>query len=210
MKSYIELIQEELIDFKKLLLEKYYLINITETECLVLLRLYEYSKTKNNNLNINEICQKMSLDKDELSNIIAGLVSKGFITLKISDEESDSFLEEFSLEDTFKELAYAIDSEEKKVDKDNLSEKVKTILRLLEKKNNKLLSPFEMELVRKWIYEYQYDMDIIKEEIEKTFKTRNPSVSLVDRNLYAKTRESISSDDVETAQEILKRIYGKK
>lgn len=210
MKSYIELIKEGIIDFKKLLLNKYFLINITETECLVLLRLYEYSKSKNNCLNITEISQKMSLDKDELSNIVAGLVSKGFITLSISDSENEFFLEEFSLEETYKELAYVVDLEERKNDKDTLSEKVKTILRLLEQKNNKLLSPFEIEIVRKWVYEYQYDINIIKEEVEKTFKQRNPSVSLVDRNLFARTRETINADDVETAQEILNRMYGKK
>lgn len=210
MKSYIELIKEGIIDFKKLLLDKYFLINITETECLVLLRLYEYSKSKNNCLNITEISQKMSLDKDELSNIVAGLVSKGFITLSISDSENEFFLEEFSLEETYKELAYVVNLEERKNDKDNLSEKVKTILRLLEQKNNKLLSPFEIEIVRKWVYEYQYDINIIKEEVEKTFKQRNPSVSLVDRNLFARTRETINADDVETAQEILNRMYGKK
>ena len=41
MKSYFDLIKNNVIDFEKTLLEKYYEIGLTETECLVLLRLYQ-------------------------------------------------------------------------------------------------------------------------------------------------------------------------
>ena len=67
-----------------------------------------------------------------------------------------------------------------------------------------------MQTVQKWFFEYKYDFELIKEQIEKTYKNKNASVSIVDRQLFAKSRETLTSDEIEAAQEILKRKYGKK
>ena len=210
MKSYVDLMKENIIDFGSLLLDKYYLLNLNETECIVLYKLNKYSKEVNNILNLSYLEKKMNLDTNQLGNVIAGLVSKGFITLKMSDDEKGTFLEEFSLEDAFKELSYILEDGEKKAINDQVNNDIKMVLKMLESKNNKPLSPIEMQIIQKWFYEYKYDLELIKEQIEKTYKNKNASISIVDRQLFAKSRESITSDEIEVAQEILKRKYGKK
>lgn len=210
MKSYVDLMKENIIDFGNLILEKYYLLNLNEIECMVLYKLNKYSKEVNNILNLSDLEKKMKLDINQLGDVLAGLVSKGFVTLKMSDDEKGTFLEEFSLEDAYKELSYVLENGERKIENDQINKDFKEILKLLESKNNKPLSPIEMQTVQKWFFEYKYDVELIKEQIEKTYKNKNASVSIVDRQLFAKSRETLTSDEIEAAQEILKRKYGKK
>lgn len=210
MKSYVDLMKENIIDFGNLILEKYYLLNLNEIECMVLYKLNKYSKEVNNILNLSDLEKKMKLDINQLGDVLAGLVSKGFVTLKMSDDEKGTLIEEFSLEDAYKELSYALENGERKIENDQVNKDFQEVLKLLESKNNKPLSPIEMQTVQKWFFEYKYDFELIKEQIEKTYKNKNASVSIVDRQLFAKSRETLTSDEIEAAQEILKRKYGKK
>ena len=210
MKSYVDLMKENIIDFGNLILEKYYLLNLNEIECMVLYKLNKYSKEVNNILNLSDLEKKMKLDINQLGDVLAGLVSKGFVTLKMSDDEKCTLIEEFSLEDAYKELSYVLENGERKIENDQVNKDFQEVLKLLESKNNKPLSPIEMQTVQKWFFEYKYDFELIKEQIEKTYKNKNASVSIVDRQLFAKSRETLTSDEIEAAQEILKRKYGKK
>lgn len=210
MKSYVDLMKENIIDFGNLILEKYYLLNLNEIECMVLYKLNKYSKEVNNILNLSDLEKKMKLDINQLGDVLAGLVSKGFVTLKMSDDEKGALIEEFSLEDAYKELSYVLENGERKIENDQVNKDFQEVLKLLESKNNKPLSPIEMQTVQKWFFEYKYDFELIKEQIEKTYKNKNASVSIVDRQLFAKSRETLTSDEIEAAQEILKRKYGKK
>ena len=210
MKSYVDLMKENIIDFGNLILEKYYLLNLNEIECMVLYKLNKYSKEVNNILNLSDLEKKMKLDINQLGDVLAGLVSKGFVTLKMSDDEKGTLIEEFSLEDAYKELSYVLENGERKIENDQVNKDFQEVLKLLESKNNKPLSPIEMQTIQKWFFEYKYDFELIKEQIEKTYKNKNASVSIVDRQLFAKSRETLTSDEIEAAQEILKRKYGKK
>ena len=210
MKSYVDLMKENIIDFGNLILEKYYLLNLNEIECMVLYKLNKYSKEVNNILNLSDLEKKMKLDINQLGDVLAGLVSKGFVTLKMSDDEKGTLIEEFSLEDAYKEVSYVLENGERKIENDQVNKDFQEVLKLLESKNNKPLSPIEMQTVQKWFFEYKYDFELIKEQIEKTYKNKNASVSIVDRQLFAKSRETLTSDEIEAAQEILKRKYGKK
>ena len=205
MKSYVDLMKENIIDFGNLILEKYYLLNLNEIECMVLYKLNKYSKEVNNILNLSDLEKKMKLDINQLGDVLAGLVSKGFVTLKMSDDEKGTLIEEFSLEDAYKELSYVLENGERKIENDQVNKDFQEVLKLLESKNNKPLSPIEMQTVQKWFFEYKYDFELIKEQIEKTYKNKNASVSIVDRQLFAKSRETLTSDEIEAAQEILKR-----
>lgn len=210
MASYVELMKENIIDFGKLLLEKYYLLKLDEVECMVLYKLDKYSKKYNNLLNLSELEKTMHLDKDRLGDVIASLVSKGYITLKMSEDDNGAFIEEFSLEDTYKELSYVIDNDKATIVKNEINDNITKLLKVLESKNNKPLSPIEVEIIRKWFYEYKYDIEMINEEINRVSKYKIFSISSIDRNLYTRSKETITDDDITSAQEILKRKYGKK
>lgn len=207
MRTYIDLIKEEIIDFKKLLLEKYYLLSLNETEAFVVMRLYERSKFTNT-LVIPEIVKKMSIKEDELGDIIAKLVAKGLLTLTICDE-NDTFTEEFSLEETYKELAYLLENNDKVKEKNEQSIMMKNLVKKIELVSNRQLSPFEYEIIRKWVYEYKYDIGLIESLIIKSSKLKKITCEMIDRMLYAETHSTVTEDDVRKAQELLEKKYGK-
>lgn len=207
MKSYVDLIKEGIIDFKSLLLEKYYLLSLSEKETLLLLRLYERSKNTNTLL-ISELAKKMTIKEDEIGNVITGLVTKGFVNLSICDE-NNSFIEEFSLEDTYHELAYLLENDDQRMEKNDQSLKMKSIAKKVELICNKQLSPFEFEIIRKWIYDYRYDITAIEEAIVKVSKLKKPSPELIDRTLYADANSDVTTDDIKKTQELLQKKYGK-
>lgn len=208
MKSYYDLIREGIIDFKTQLLEHYSSINLDEIECLIIYKLYQYEKENDNSLNINKIASKMSLSIDELSNIIASLVSKGYIELK-ADENSEIFREEYSINPTIKELAYYLENGDKLTLTDETGELVKKTVTELEKILNKPLSPFELQTVSKWFYECKYEYSLIEEELKKLSFAKFPNINLLDRNLKASKDNSLTENDIIRLQEALKKKYGK-
>ena len=131
MKSYVDLMKENIIDFGNLILEKYYLLNLNEIECMVLYKLNKYSKEVNNILNLSDLEKKMKLDINQLGDVLAGLVSKGFVTLKMSDDEKCTLIEEFSLEDAYKELSYVLENGERKIENDQVNKDFQEVLKLL-------------------------------------------------------------------------------
>ena len=155
MRSYLDLIKEGIIDFQKILLDKYYILGLNESECLVLLRLYQNSNKTNkdlkNILDLTQLKKTTSLDQDALGDIVAKLVSKGFITLNI-DESNGTFTESYSLEDTYKELAYVLENNDVvKVDNETSIQMKKTV-KNIEVIVKKMLTPFELEMIKKWYY----------------------------------------------------------
>ncbi len=213
MRSYLDLIKEGIIDFQKILLDKYYILGLNESECLVLLRLYQNSNKTNkdlkNILDLTQLKKTTSLDQDALGDIVAKLVSKGFITLNI-DESNGTFTESYSLEDTYKELAYVLENNDVvKVDNETSIQMKKTV-KNIEVIVKKMLTPFELEMIKKWYYDYKYEQEKIINAIAKVSKMKSPSVQAIDRVLYSDTHTSIDENDISKAQEILKRKYGKK
>lgn len=213
MRSYLDLIKEGIIDFQKILLDKYYILGLNESECLVLLRLYQNSNKTNkdlkNILDLTQLKKTTSLDQDALGDIVAKLVSKGFITLNI-DESNGTFTESYSLEETYKELAYVLENNDVvKVDNETSIQMKKTV-KNIEVIVKKMLTPFELEMIKKWYYDYKYEQEKIINAIAKVSKMKSPSVQAIDRVLYSDTHTSIDENDISKAQEILKRKYGKK
>lgn len=213
MRSYLDLIKEGIIDFQKNLLDKYYLLGLSEAECLVVLRLYQYSDKLNkdfkNVLDLTQIKKTTSLDQDTLGNIIAKLVAKGFLTLTI-DDTNGSVIETYSLEDCFKELAYLLENNDVVKIDNEVSLQMKQTVKNVELIVKKMLTPFEIEMIKKWYYDYKYEQDKILNAITKVSKMKSPSVQAIDRVLYSDSHTSIDETDISKAQEIIKRKYGKK
>lgn len=206
MKSYFDLIKNNVIDFEKTILEKYYELGLTETECLVLLRLHQYKVNGSSELNLQEIVKKLSISTDELGEVIMQLVNKDFVNLSYDEESHD--LEQFSLDGTYKQLGYVFEGNDKEDKEKNLSIMMKQTLQVLENKLNKMLTPLEISIVKKWFYDYNYSLDIINEEIEKVLSRKVKSVNIIDRALYARMKDNSTDSDVAKAKELFDKLYG--
>ena len=206
MKSYFDLIKNNVIDFEKTLLEKYYELGLTETECLVLLRLYQYKLNVSSELNSSEIVKKLSISTDELGEVIMCLVNKDFVSLEYDETKSD--LETFTLDGTFRQLGYVFEGNDSEDNEKKMAIAMKQTLQVLENKLNKVLTPLEVSIVKKWFYDYHYNIDIINEEIEKVLARKVKSVNIIDRALFARMKDTSSDDDALKAKELFDKLYG--
>lgn len=202
MKSYYDLLKNNLIDFNRVLLDNYSKLNINETECLVLYHLKSLIDT--NSFDINKLVGKMTLTDNEISEVIFNLVNKGFITIQLNDG-----VEEYSLDNTYKILGYMFENTEQAEITTQVAIDMKMTIASLEQILKKILTPNEIVVVKKWFYDYKYDLNLIKEEIERVKTKKTASVNMIDRGLFAKTR--VVEDDEETLQALnaFKTKYGK-
>lgn len=209
MKSYYDLIKQNVINFRKALLDKYYELGLNETECIVLIRLQEYSINVNNELNSQEIVKKLSISVDELGEVLINLVNKDFVSLSY-DPNNQGSLEIFSLDGAYRQLGYVFEGNDTEDSEKTKAIEMKQTLQVIEKKLNKMLTPLEVSIVKKWFYDYNYKLDIINEEIEKVCARRVKSVNIIDRELFARTKEKTSDDDALKAKELFDKLYGTK
>ena len=92
--------------------------------------------------------------------------------------------------------------------KDSLNTDVAKIVSLLEKEFQKILTPLELELVHKWIYDDKFSYDKVYNAILETLKLKKKTVQSVDMFLNKKDNsESKSSND--GLQDLFNQVYGK-
>ncbi|MBO4667190.1 MAG: DnaD domain protein [Bacilli bacterium] len=206
MKSYYDLIKDNVIDFEKTLLEKYYELGLTETECLVLLRLHQYKLNGSSELNSTEIVKKLSISTDEFGEVVMHLINKDFVSIVYDSEKSD--LETFYLDGTYRQLGYVFEGNDKDDNEKMIAISMKQTLQVLENKLNKILTPLEVSIVKKWFYDYHYDMAIINEEIEKVLGRKVKSVNIIDRALFARSKDNSTDEEAKKAKELFDKLYG--
>ena len=154
MKSYYELIKENLIDFEKVLIDNYYKIGLNETECLILLRLFQQSKKGNNILNADELIKKLSISSEKFTEVISGLVNRDFIELSLELDKNQSYTESFSLEGSYRQLGYVFEDKETKEEENTISIEMKQTMQYLEKQLGKMLTPLEINI---FSFRFSYD-----------------------------------------------------
>lgn len=208
MKSYYDLLKENIINFETVLLDHYFQLGLNETECIILLRLHQQLIKGNSSLKADEIIKKLSISSDIFTEIISGLVNRNFIELNLDLDENQIYNESFSLDGSYRQLGYIFEANETKEEENIISIEMKQTMQYLEKQLGKILTPLEINIVKKWFYDYKYPISLINEEIEKTLKRKTRSVSIIDRSLYAKTKEKLDDSDVSKAKELFDKLYG--
>lgn len=203
MKSYYELIQNNIIEFDKLIIEKYHLLGLDEASAIILIKLNYNMRRGETSLSLNKIAPTMSFPIEELSKRILSLVENGFISLVVKDGK-----ESFSLDQVYKRLAIIISDEDNIKEVASRNNDVKQVVKVLEKEFNKILSSIEREIVNKWIYEYMFSMDEIMEAINDALKYKNRGINYIDKVLYRRHNKDEQSENVSTSeiQELFRKV----
>ena len=145
----------------------------------------------------------MTLSDNEASEVILSLVNKGFISIQLNNG-----VEEYSLDDTYRILGYLFETTEQSEISSAVAIEMKKTIATIEQKFKRILSPMDITVIKKWFYDYKYDVTIINEEIEKASKKKTASVSMVDRALFARTRDNAIDEETLKALEQFKKKYG--
>lgn len=202
MSKFYMLIKNNLIDFDKLLIEKYYLLGLDEVELVILIKLNKLLNS-GNKFSIEYLCNNMTVDKEVISDKLVTLINNQFITLKLVNKN-----EIYSLDDTFKKLASLLEGEEIEEQDEDDKNLVAIIVSMLEREFKKILSPLELELVSKWIYDDKFSYDEINDAILETLKFKKKNIQNVDMILNRKENNNQNTPN-EGLQDLFNQVYGK-
>lgn len=202
------LIKDDIISFDKLMIEKYHLLGLDETDAIVLIRLNDLLKRGERSLSLEKIAPTMKIKTEELGMRIVDLVTKGFITLELSSVDAK---EVFSLDETYRRLVFLLEAEDEDLKDEAVKRKIKATVSLLERELKKTLSPLELEMVNRWYLEGKYSDEDIEAAILKALKYKNRGVAFIDRSLAAskKKAEKEPLPEGENIMDLFKKVYAK-
>lgn len=202
MSQYYELIKKELIDFDKILIDKYNLLELNETETMILLKLHRLLKDDNKKLDAELLEPLMSIDKMKISRFMVDLVQKGFLTLSIDKDGNESF----SLDETYKRISNIIDRKEENEIKQKEVKLAKKVVNLIEQEFKQSVSPIDLEIINHWLIVEKYDYEKIKEAVYKAVKSRKFAVKYVDVMLTQKNTVK-KEEKLEDLQDLFNNVY---
>lgn len=202
------LIKDDIISFDKLMIEKYHLLGLDETDAIVLIRLNDLLKRGERSLSLEKIAPTMKIKTEELGMRIVDLVTKGFITLELSSVDAK---EVFSLDETYRRLVFLLEAEDENLKDEAVKRKIKATVSLLERELKKTLSPLELEMVNRWYLEGKYSDEDIEAAILKALKYKNRGVAFIDRSLAASKKEAEKEPlpEGENIMDLFKKVYAK-
>lgn len=202
MSNYYMLLQNDIIDFDKLLLEKYSLLGLDEVEVIILIKLNKLLKS-GNKFSITHLSKNMTVPEDIIRNKLVTLINNQFITLQLINKN-----EIYSLDDTYKRLSNLLDNLNDETNNNAFDADIVKVVVLLEKEFKKMLSPLDSEMVHKWIKEDKFSYDKIYDAVLETLKHNKKSIQYVDIILNKKTTETKNSSN-EGLQNLFNQVYGK-
>ncbi len=187
------LLEEDIIDFNKLILKNYKTIGLSEIEAFVLIELNNLKKRGVTVIIPSKIVKKLTIKETEVLEILDELMQKKYITFRLIKQANGKETEVFSLENTIK---MAIDVYIEKIkdevlndDKiyDSLDEEIAD---LISTQFQKQLKPSDIELIQKWIHEDGYTKENIKNAVLFAIKANKSTLSYIDGVLLQMTKTS--------------------
>lgn len=209
-----KLISSGVISFNDTLIENYQLIGLSELESMILLKLSNYSKTKNSYLCVSDLKKEVTISEEELSNLIFSLVQKGYINLSMNNLGT----EEFSLDPTYEKLGNLLN--ELKIASDcnpnedvnalnNREELIRKLAMYIEATLSRCANEQDLQYINMWV-DKNYTFDEMKDAILESAKAKKAHIKYADAVLTSRhqVRESVEPDP--EIQRLLQNVYVKK
>ncbi|MBN2504743.1 MAG: DnaD domain protein [Bacilli bacterium] len=194
-----KLIEEDIIDFNKLILKNYRLIGLTEIEAFVVIELHQQMRQGNTFLNPTKIAKNVTISKDELLEILDNLIKRQYLTIRLKKTKSGKETEIFHMDET---IAKIISSYHKSMRDDIINQpkqyatNAEEIVDLIETQFQKQLTPLEIEIIQKWLDEDKFDILEIKNALLDAIKANKFSLSYVDGILVKRKAKSKNENKV--------------
>lgn len=190
------LIKDNLLDFDKLIKKNYRNIGLTEIEAFFLMELYALKEKGIKSLNPKNLTKNMSLSENDVTDLLDSMMQRNYLSFDIKENNKGKMTESFSLDQTIKKI---IDYYKNRIDKGivNTTKKHETdeneIADILETQLQRQLKPLEVEVIIKWIKEYNYSKEKIKDAIIDAVKAGKITISYIDGILLKKKQNKDTS-----------------
>ena len=178
-----------MIDFDKLILEKYFCLDLDEVDTIILIKINELIKYKKI-LDANSIASKMSIDVNQVSKRIVGLVERGYVSIEIGEKG-----EIVNIDGIYNRLATLLDRDDANNEASAKTSVVKKVAEDFAAYFNKTPSAMDLQMINHWVIDDDYSYEEIKEAIEACAMKKKMSSRFVDAYLMEITKEEDNKID---------------
>lgn len=199
------LIKNNLIDFDKIMIDKYHLLGLNETDAIILIKLNRLLKIGKTKLESKDLEPTMSLTLNTISKRIVEMVKNGLITLSLSNVDSS---EVFSLDETYKKLSNILENDDLESFELRSNNLTKEIVALIENEFSKVLTPLDLEIVNDWVHVDKFSFEKIEEAVKTAKRNKRMNIKYVDVFLNQKPEPKHNNVD-SNLQELFNDVYGK-
>lgn len=178
-----KLIEEEILDFDKLLKTTYREIGLNEIEVFFLMELNSLKNKGITSITPDIITDNLSIDHFQATDLLDSMMQREYLSFEIKENEEGKTTESFSLDQTILKLIeyykHKIEEDIIKTDSSPQADEGE-IAEILEVQLQRQLKPLEVEVIIKWVTEYNYDISAIKSAIIESVKAGKTSISYID------------------------------
>lgn len=204
MNSIAKLIKSKTISFNEMLIRYYHKLSLSEVETMILMLLYIQQDEENAVLSSETLKNKVSINEQELSIVLVGLVQKGHIELLINNEGKETF----SLDNLIAKLGEVVETSSNKTE-ENDEIKINEIVAYVEKCFQKILNSNDLIIINHWL-SLNYSIEEIKDAILVSLKAKKMHLKYVDAILANKHREREKVTEIdEDIKNMLETVYVK-
>ncbi|KXT29291.1 secA [Candidatus Phytoplasma oryzae] len=199
------LYEEGYLNIEKILMKEYLNLNLEIKELFILLLLFvHYYQKKFSSL---EFSEKIKLSKNKIEIILEKLMKKDFFTI-LQKKKNDKIIEILNLDNTFFKLEKFFSQKKNIFQEEEKKKKIQETIENLEKLKGKILSGFELEIVKSWYFKKKYSHKNIQLSIKKAFLYQKSNLNYIEKILNDNQKNSLKKYDFQT-DEILHKIFKK-
>lgn len=179
------------------LLTNYKLLGLNETEVMLLMQIHRFIFNENEFPTPAELSSFLTIDEQECSQVLRGLIQKGVLTIEQTKNEQGKLGEVYSL-DPLWEKVFTAEEPDKEPEEG-------TLFILFEQEFGRPLSPFEIETVNVWLDEDNLDTPLVKAALREAVLMGKLNFKYIDRILREWKRKGIQT--VEQARSASKSFH---
>ena len=201
-----QIYEEYGLPIEKIINKEYKKLGLKIAEAMVLLALFSIYERRRT-FSINAISKRVEYDKDEIAKLINSLEEKGFFSVILETTSDGKERESFSLDPAFKKINDLILKNYNDKKQELAATHIGDMIVLLENRLGRVLSAYEMELLRNWYLNDNLTHDKIEVTIKKEVASNRFSINHLDRILMATPIQDLEVDPKTAA--FLDQLYKK-
>lgn len=202
MNSIAKLIKAKTIDFTQVLIKHYKAIGLNETTAVIVAKLYYLADENDNFLELEKLAKEVTINIEELSDLVIDLVNKGYIELTLDNNGKETF----TLDGVIEKLGVVLDKGSSDELLDERKEKLSLIVSYVETTFSRICSAADLIIINAWL-DNNYDYEDIKSAVFRAFQLGKYNLKYADAILASKASHQ-AKPEIEVDEELKALLDG--
>lgn len=181
MNNIAKLIKAKTIDFTQVLIKHYKAIGLNETTAVIVAKLYYLADENDNFLELDKLAKEVTINIEELSDLVIDLVNKGYIELTLDNNGKETF----TLDGVIEKLGVVLDKGSSDELLNERKEKLSLIVSYVETTFSRICSAADLIIINAWL-DNNYDYEDIKSAVFRAFQLGKYNLKYADAILASK------------------------